>query len=151
MATHFSFPAWEIQWRDKPGKLQSMWSQELDITEWLNNNIYAYIYVCIYIRVCVCVCVCMYGDCWLKSKEVLHYIQCVTVDCSCSEQSHGYCGVACDLLSESHFKWQWFRAFLDYISHLTMSPSPLSLPPLKKNVPFLSSGEKSFQQWLFLL
>ena len=33
MATHFSFPAWEIQWRDKPGKLQSMWSQELDITE----------------------------------------------------------------------------------------------------------------------
>ena len=27
MATHSSILAWRIPWRDKPGRLQSMWSQ----------------------------------------------------------------------------------------------------------------------------
>ena len=32
MATHFSILAWEILWIEEPGGLQSMGSQELDMT-----------------------------------------------------------------------------------------------------------------------
>ena len=38
MATHSSIFAWEIPWTEEPGGLQSMGSQELDMTELLNNN-----------------------------------------------------------------------------------------------------------------
>ena len=38
MATHSSILAWEVPWTEEPGRLQSMRSQELDTTEWLNNN-----------------------------------------------------------------------------------------------------------------
>ena len=33
MATHSSIPAWKIPWTEKPGGLQSMRSQESDMTE----------------------------------------------------------------------------------------------------------------------
>ena len=33
MATHSSVLAWKMPWTEKPGKLQSMGSQELDTTE----------------------------------------------------------------------------------------------------------------------
>ena len=33
MATHSSILAWEIPWTEEPGGLQSMGSQELDMTE----------------------------------------------------------------------------------------------------------------------
>ena len=36
MATHPSILAWRIPWREEPGELQSMGSQELDTTEWLH-------------------------------------------------------------------------------------------------------------------
>ena len=32
MATHFSILAWRIPWAEEPGRLQSMGSQELDMT-----------------------------------------------------------------------------------------------------------------------
>ena len=32
MAIHFSFLAWRITWTEEPGRLQSMGSQELDMT-----------------------------------------------------------------------------------------------------------------------
>jgi len=32
MATHTSILAWRILWTEEPGRLQSMWSQELDTT-----------------------------------------------------------------------------------------------------------------------
>ena len=32
MATHSNILAWEIPWTEKPGRLQSMRSQELDMT-----------------------------------------------------------------------------------------------------------------------
>ena len=32
MATHSSIVAWETQWTEEPGGLQSMGSQELDVT-----------------------------------------------------------------------------------------------------------------------
>ena len=32
MATHFSVLAWRIPWTEEPGRLQSMGSQELDMT-----------------------------------------------------------------------------------------------------------------------
>ena len=38
MATHSSILAWRIPWTEKPGRLQSMRSQESDMTEQLNNN-----------------------------------------------------------------------------------------------------------------
>ena len=38
MATHSSIFAWEILWTEEPGRLQSMGSQELDVTELLNNS-----------------------------------------------------------------------------------------------------------------
>ena len=31
-ATHSSMLAWRIPWTEEPGRLQSMWSQELDMT-----------------------------------------------------------------------------------------------------------------------
>ena len=49
METHSSILAWEILRTEEPGGLQSMGSQELDMTEWLNNKQQQ--------RVCVCVCV----------------------------------------------------------------------------------------------
>ena len=33
MATHSSIHAWKIQWTKEPGGLQSMQSEELDMTE----------------------------------------------------------------------------------------------------------------------
>ena len=36
--THFSILAWRIPWKEEPGGLQPMGSQELDTTERLNNN-----------------------------------------------------------------------------------------------------------------
>ena len=33
MATHSSILAWEIPWSEEPGRLQSMGSQESDMTE----------------------------------------------------------------------------------------------------------------------
>ena len=33
MATHSSILTWEIPWTEKPGRLQSMGSKELDMTE----------------------------------------------------------------------------------------------------------------------
>ena len=33
MATHFSILAWKIPWMEEPGRLQSMGSQESDMTE----------------------------------------------------------------------------------------------------------------------
>ena len=33
MATHFSILSWEIPWTEEPDRLQSMGSQELDMTE----------------------------------------------------------------------------------------------------------------------
>ena len=33
MATHFSVPAWRIPWTEEPGRVQSMASQESDMTE----------------------------------------------------------------------------------------------------------------------
>ena len=39
MATHSSILAWEISWREEPGGLQPMGSQqELDTTSQLNNK-----------------------------------------------------------------------------------------------------------------
>ena len=35
MATHSSILAWEIPWREEPGRLQSMGYKQLDITEQL--------------------------------------------------------------------------------------------------------------------
>ena len=37
MATHFSIFAWRIPWTEEPGRLQSMGSQESDMTEWLKH------------------------------------------------------------------------------------------------------------------
>ena len=37
MATHSSIIAWEIPWREEPGGLQSMRSQELDMTLGLSH------------------------------------------------------------------------------------------------------------------
>ena len=36
MANYFNIPAWRIPWTEEPGGLQSMESQELDMTEQLN-------------------------------------------------------------------------------------------------------------------
>ena len=38
MATHSSILIWRIPWTEEPGRLQSVGSQELDMTEWLNNS-----------------------------------------------------------------------------------------------------------------
>ena len=38
MATHSSILAWRIPWTEEPGGLQSMGSQELDMTGRLNSN-----------------------------------------------------------------------------------------------------------------
>ena len=38
MATHSSILAWEIPWTEEPGKLQSIRSQESDMTLQLNDN-----------------------------------------------------------------------------------------------------------------
>ena len=37
MATHSDILAWRIPWREEPGRLQSMWLQELDTTEQLST------------------------------------------------------------------------------------------------------------------
>ena len=36
MATHSSILAWKIPWTVEPGRLQSVWSKELDMTERLH-------------------------------------------------------------------------------------------------------------------
>ena len=38
MATHSSILAWRIPWTEEPGGLQSMGSQEPDMTERLNHH-----------------------------------------------------------------------------------------------------------------
>ena len=38
MATHCNILAWEIPWREEPGGLQSLGSQESDVTEWLSHR-----------------------------------------------------------------------------------------------------------------
>ena len=38
MAAHSNILAWGILWTEEPGGLQSMGSQESDMTLWLNNN-----------------------------------------------------------------------------------------------------------------
>ena len=38
MATHSSILPWEMPWTGETGRLQSMGSQESDMTEQLNNN-----------------------------------------------------------------------------------------------------------------
>ena len=38
MATHSSILVWEIPWTEEPSWLQSMGSQELDTTQWLNDH-----------------------------------------------------------------------------------------------------------------
>ena len=39
MAIHSSIVAWRISWTEEPGRLQSMGSQESDMTEQLNTHI----------------------------------------------------------------------------------------------------------------
>ena len=39
MATHSSILAWDFQWTEKPGGLQSMGSKEWDITEQLTLSL----------------------------------------------------------------------------------------------------------------
>ena len=54
MATHSSILAWKILWTEEPGRLQSMESQELDMTEYTHevwgpgNALY---YLCIFFSV----------------------------------------------------------------------------------------------------
>ena len=38
MTTHSSILAWRIPWTEDPGRLQSMGSQELDTTKYLNHH-----------------------------------------------------------------------------------------------------------------
>ena len=38
MATHSGILAWEIQWTEEPGRLLSIGSQELDVTEQRNHH-----------------------------------------------------------------------------------------------------------------
>ena len=38
IATHSSILAWEIPWTEEPGGLQVGYSNESDMTEWLNND-----------------------------------------------------------------------------------------------------------------
>ena len=40
MATHCSIVSWEILWTEKPGGLQAMGLQNLDMTQGLSNNKY---------------------------------------------------------------------------------------------------------------
>ena len=39
LATHSSILAWRIPWTEKPGRLQSMGSQESDTTEQLSTQV----------------------------------------------------------------------------------------------------------------
>ena len=38
IAVHSSIPAWETQWAEEPGGLQSMGSQDSDMTQQLNHH-----------------------------------------------------------------------------------------------------------------
>ena len=38
LAAHSSVLAWKIAWTEEPGRLQSMWSKELDTTEQLRTH-----------------------------------------------------------------------------------------------------------------
>ena len=72
VATHFSILAWRIPWSEEPGRLQSMGSQESDMTEQLSTvrthrHIHTHICMCVCIkctsldtRTYVCICVCVY-------------------------------------------------------------------------------------------
>ena len=42
MATHTIILVWENPWTEEPGGLQSMGSQELGMTQWLNNKIHEF-------------------------------------------------------------------------------------------------------------
>ena len=54
MVTHFSILTCEIPWTEEPGELQSMRSQELDMTERLSFSVFT-----LGFSICVCVCVCL--------------------------------------------------------------------------------------------
>ena len=43
MATHSSTLAWRIPWRGEPGRLQSIGSQESDMTQQLNHQTIQYV------------------------------------------------------------------------------------------------------------
>ena len=44
IATHSSILAWKIPWTEKPGRLEFMGSQELDVTDkYIYINIYIYV------------------------------------------------------------------------------------------------------------
>ena len=46
MATYYSILAWEIQWTEDPGGLQSLeWQKELDITVQLKTTTHIYVYI----------------------------------------------------------------------------------------------------------
>ena len=47
MATHSSILAWEISWKEEPGGLQSMGSQESDMT-WQLNHFFLGLHKCLY-------------------------------------------------------------------------------------------------------
>ena len=49
MATHSSSLAWRIPWRREPVRLQSMGSQESEMTYWLNHYKYTQIYYIFYV------------------------------------------------------------------------------------------------------
>ena len=45
MATHSSTLAWKIPWKEKPGRIQSIGSQESDTTERLHFHFSLYVYI----------------------------------------------------------------------------------------------------------
>ena len=45
VAIHFSILAWEIPQTEEPGGLESMRSQEYDITKWLNHHYHLLYYI----------------------------------------------------------------------------------------------------------
>ena len=45
MATHSIILAWEIPWTEEPGGLQSMGSQELDMTEYTHTHAHTHIQI----------------------------------------------------------------------------------------------------------
>ena len=59
MATHFSTLAWKIPWSEEPGGLQSMGSQESDMTEQL-STVHTHRHRHTHTHTWVCVCVCVY-------------------------------------------------------------------------------------------
>ena len=69
MATHSSILTWKIPWTEESGRLQSMGSQELDMTEQLTLSLFK-------ARNSVCVCMCvdphMRGRCLVYHTQYYH-------------------------------------------------------------------------------